>query len=280
MTSKHTTSPSPRRSPLLPFAVAFATLLALPVHGAVFIPDTQLQVNNSVAPNILFVLDDSGSMTDDFMPDGLPNDFRRRAYNTNTIYYNPHITYRPWQQADGSYMADTPYDEAYNDLNRALNPTNLGGADRDFYVPLPTMTNPADQRQYIRYRLHRDGQTYSGGIPLVVSSCPWDFGANAFANPTATVSLCTRNFPVFTWPGGLVRTVAQEKQNYATWYSFHRTSMKVAKASASAAFNDPSVFNAENDFRVGYRTIWNRSNFDIPVGTNNGIFTGTNRTTR
>ena len=278
MTSKHSPR-TPRRSPLLPFLVACATLLALPVHGAVTIPDTPLQVNTSVAPNILFVLDDSGSMADDFMPDGLANDFRRRAYNMNTIYYNPNISYRPWQQADGSYMADTPYTAAYNDNNRAVSPIDLGNnADRDFFVPLPTMTDPTDQRQYVRYRFHRNGQTYAGGIALTVSSCPWDFGTNAFASPTATLTLCTRNFATFTWPGGLTRSVAQEKQNFATWYSFHRTRMKVAKASASAAFNDPSVFNAENDFRVGYRTIWDRNNVDIPVQTNNGLFTGGNRT--
>ena len=278
MTSKHSPH-TPRRSPLLPFLVACATMLALPAHAAVTIPDTPLQVNNSVAPNILFVLDDSGSMSSDFMPDGLTNDFRRRAYNMNTIYYNPNITYRPWLQANGTPMADTPYTAAYSDPDFADAPIDLGnGTDRDFFIPLATMSNPADQRQYVRYRFHRNGQTYGGGIALTVSACPWDFGANAFANPTATLTLCDRNFATFTWPGGLTRDVDQEKQNFATWYSFHRTRMKVAKASASTAFNDPTVFNADNEFRVGYRTIWNRGNVDIPVQTNNGLFTGANRT--
>jgi type IV pilus assembly protein PilY1 len=281
MTHQTSRAAVPRASRIAPLAAALACMLGLPVHSAVSIPDTPLQVNNSVAPNIMLILDDSGSMTDDFIPDGLPNDFRRRAYNTNTIYYNPNTTYQPWQQADGTRMADTPYTAAFTDANRATGGTvDLGNnADRDIFVPLPTMTNPADATQYTRYRLHRNGATMAPfGAALIVSSCPWDNVANNFADPATATTLCTRNFASFIWPSGVTRTIAQEKQNYATWFSYHRTRMKVAKASTSTAFNDPTIFNAENEFRVGYRTIHNRGNFDIPVGTNNGIFTGGNRT--
>ena len=45
-----------------PLAAFIATLLALPVHAATF-PNYPLQTGtNSVPPNILFILDDSGSM--------------------------------------------------------------------------------------------------------------------------------------------------------------------------------------------------------------------------
>lgn len=39
-----------------------------------------------------------------------------------------------------------------------------------------------------------------------------------------------------TLPG--TRTEAQEKVNYATWFSYHRTRMKAAKAGASSAFSE------------------------------------------
>ncbi|HBD18900.1 MAG TPA: hypothetical protein DC063_01540 [Arenimonas sp.] len=66
-----------------------------------------------------------------------------------------------------------------------------------------------------------------------------------------------------------------EFTNFATWFSYHRTRMKTAKAGASEAFNDLG-----DNVRVGYRTIWSRSNFDIPVGDgNNGVFEGTSRDT-
>lgn len=57
-----------------------------------------------VKPNILFVLDDSGSMTWDFMPDWANSSNGALARNSgyNSIYYNPAITYTPPMKYDGS----------------------------------------------------------------------------------------------------------------------------------------------------------------------------------
>ncbi|UNK43436.1 pre-peptidase C-terminal domain-containing protein [Luteimonas sp. S4-F44] len=60
------------------------------------------------------------------------------------------------------------------------------------------------------------------------------------------------------------RSVAAEQANYATWFSYHRTRMKSAKAGASEAFND-----LDSSVRVGFRTIWDRNSFDIPVTDGN-----------
>ncbi len=274
-----------RMSRLAPVLACIVTVLGLPVHAAVSMPDTPMQTNNGVPPNILFILDDSGSMGENFMPDSIPNtapnpNINRLTYTLNTIYYNPATTYRTWQQADGSFMAATPYTAAYNSTTLATSPIDLGnGTDRDFYTPITGITNITDTRQYVRHRFHSNGATFSGGGPLIVSSCAWNPLTNNFADPTPVVTLCARNFANFTWPGAIVRSVAQEKQNYATWYSFGRTRMKVAKSSASYAFNDTTIFNPDNEFRVGYKTIHNQNNFLIPVLTNNGIFTGANRNT-
>ncbi len=284
-TPRTTSVHSARKSRLAPFLVCLATILGLPVHAAVSLPDTPMQTNNGVPPNLLFILDDSGSMGDNFMPDSIPNttpnpNINQLTYTLNTIYYNPATTYSTWQQADGSFMPAVPYTAAYNDTARAISPIDLGNAtDRDFYTPIVGITNVNDTRQYVRHRFHRNGATFTGGGALIVSSCAWNPSTSNFADPTPAVTLCARNFANFTWPGGIVRSVAQEKQNYATWYAFGRTRMKFAKTSASIAFNDTSIFNADNEFRVGYKTIHNRSNFLIPVGTNNGVFTGANRTT-
>ncbi len=260
---------SARKSRLAPFLVCLITALGLPVHAAVSLPDVPMQTNNGVPPNLWFILDDSGSMAWDFMPGAFnsggvpattPVAIQLQTYTRNTIYYNPTEIYRPWQQADGSYMADTPYNAAFNSNDFANTPINLGGAVRTFFVPLPTITNFADARQYTRYRFQTDG---------TAQSCVWNAVANAH-------STCVNNVTTFTWPGPIVRTLAQEKQNFANWYSYHRTRMKVAKAGASYAFNDPSIFNNENDYRVGFTTIWQRNEFRIPVGNNNGLFRGNN----
>jgi type IV pilus assembly protein PilY1 len=50
-------------------AAFLATLLALPVQAAVEIPSVPLQSGSAVPPNIMFILDDSGSMQSEIMPD-------------------------------------------------------------------------------------------------------------------------------------------------------------------------------------------------------------------
>ena len=74
------------------------------------------------------------------------------------------------------------------------------------------------------------------------------------------------------------RSLDQELQNFATWYSYFRTRMKMAKAGAAEAFSQLG-----NNVRVGYRSLHqnnNNSNFNIPVGDgNNGVFEGTSRET-
>lgn len=73
----------------------------------------------------------------------------------------------------------------------------------------------------------------------------------------------------------LTTATTADKTNYATWYSYHRSRIKTAKAGASEAFGGLT----ENS-RVGFDTI-NRNTsglpFDIPVNNNNGLFSGTNK---
>lgn len=260
-----------RRSRLAGVIACLATLLALPVHAAISLPDIPMQTNNGVPPNIMFILDDSGSMAWDFMPGAFnntgvpvttPTAIQLQAYTRNTLYYNPNNVYRGWQRSDGTYMPDTAYNSAFSSDTLANGAIDLSAATRTFYVPTAGNSNLADARQYIRYQFLTNG---------TATSCTW-------TTIPAGFNLC---LPVllFSWSGGVNRTVAQEKTNFANWYSYHRTRTKVAKAGASYAFNDPTVFNAESDYRVGFTTIWQRNEWRIPVGTNNGLFTGANRDT-
>lgn len=105
-----------------------------------------------VVPNVMFTLDDSGSMSWEFMPDdsgvwdsdGYPyirshpqlpvaqegyqyiavmstqlpaNDWlaaRQRSARYNSIYYNPEIRYQPWTRADGTLLAQSTPGAARN----------------------------------------------------------------------------------------------------------------------------------------------------------------------
>ncbi|MBV2209086.1 MAG: PQQ-binding-like beta-propeller repeat protein [Thermomonas sp.] len=140
-----------KQRPVWVTPVAFlATILALPVNAGIVIPDEPLMTGVRVAPNILFILDDSGSMrweninngsiakitgvgsfsdepSDDGVSSGNSGDLTYRsgnnwmfeqAYTTNTMYYNPGTTYQPWVTASGSRVTGgTSYGSAYDDTN-------------------------------------------------------------------------------------------------------------------------------------------------------------------
>lgn len=265
--------------------------------AAIDIPPIPLQSGTIVPPNVLFILDDSGSMAFNYMPDGLTNnEWSRNRYTSNSIYYNPHITYQPWRKADGTYMTGgTDYTAVYGSFNAASGDTiNLSdpnscrnydyngsqtavcGGVQTFYVPKqPDNTDPtylSNQDNYYRYQILTDGRVIrserlarSGRAPNYNNGLA-DSGCTNTQN-TTTWRNCTRVTPTG-------RSEADERKNFATWFSYHRTRIKVAKAAAGSAFADLG-----ENYRVGYMTIWNRNTFRIPVQTDGGLFRGTNKQT-
>lgn len=268
-----TYSPSRRRHRRsLAVAIAFAcTLVGSVTHAAIDVKNIPLKMSETVQPNVLFILDDSGSMEYLSMPDdedrSLDDNPQQRGSAVNTIYYNPTVSYRGWRKADDTYMPDTPATLAYADKSLAsTNDTiNLTGSDQTFYVLNAGATDLSSNSSYTRYVLKSGGTT--------AESCTYNGG---WWNPWTCTSITS-----FPWrvKDGTSPTVAQEWQNYANWYSYHRTRMKVAKAGAAEAFGGL----AKTDYRVGLDTIWtgrngNNLKYAIPVTSNNGIFSGTNRT--
>jgi type IV pilus assembly protein PilY1 len=85
-----------------------------------------------VRPNIFFILDDSGSMGDEGMPDQATTDlasgkFCARNYGYNTIYYNPNTIYVAPKNADGTSFADSIFSAAKDDGFSILSTvSNLG----------------------------------------------------------------------------------------------------------------------------------------------------------
>jgi len=292
-------------SRLAPGALAFAvTLLALPASAGIVLPNDPLTTETRVAPNVLFILDDSGSMAFDAMPANSISGFAGRAYTINTVYYDPSRTYLSWQTADGGLMTGgTSYDAVYADFNivgnatidladssscrkynrndDATSGTNSSGTEvcggiQTFYVPKdPTQTGATylnNQANYYRYQIHTDGRVVRSqyGTRVVgqanrgCGNKTTDWGTCEYVTPTTA------------------RDEAAERVNYATWFSYHRTRMKAAKAGAGVAFS-----KLGQNVRVGYRTIWGRNgtttstnwptqNSPIPVNYNNGIFSDPN----
>jgi type IV pilus assembly protein PilY1 len=387
-------------------AACLATLLALPVSAGITIPDEPLTTGNKVAPNILFILDDSGSMAwrnmnnqdipeitgsggfnDGPDEDGIKTGtsvssestgnsaMYEQSYVTNSLYYNPSVTYQPWMGADGNRLSGgTSYTSAYSNNNYVSNDgngssggsKNLSSNMQTFYVPKDTSSTSVPYLSkvdnYYRYQI-MPGATgdiirsnwgavvESAWVALAVSPssgsvrrydenihtvatvaqgmqlyfqvkstnsrhadyklldpsgsvvCSWVFGDSqtqaCTVNQTQAGSYVVKvtdaypdnndsNYQLSAWyrstnrcaDGGTgsydwiecksqrptSRSVADEKSNFATWYSFHRTRIKAAKAGAAEAFRPLG-----NKVRVGYRSLHENGsdNFDIPVGDGN-----------
>ncbi|HEX4853015.1 pilus assembly protein [Arenimonas sp.] len=263
---------------LLAMAIGAAVAIAsLPVQAALIVPNVPLQSGDAVAPNVWFILDDSGSMEGTQMDDpslaavsGTGVNISSRTYVSNTIYYNPAKEYDPWQEFDGSFFPETPYTAAWGDASLASTPVNLALNNQIFYVPKADATDLTDPRQYYLWYFP------TGGVSALRCERLYNAGTDSWFWGNCT------NITSFTWtrPDGttVTRDLDEELENYATWYSYHRTRMKVAKAGTSYAFNDLG-----DDVRVGFTTIWDRNKLDIPVATDNGRFrnlgASTNRST-
>jgi type IV pilus assembly protein PilY1 len=180
----------------LPIGIAFAATLAAAPGRAVTIPDLPLQTGTAYPPaNVMFILDDSGSMNFVAMPadvkddgdptnygavqDGLDDDPTDRSYLNNTIYYDPSQTYLPWATGDGStrMTGGTSVDSVYTSWNQ------VGGADiscgwsctiagtRDlrnnvesvFYVPKSGVTASTSSSDFDRYRINSSGRVVVQG---------------------------------------------------------------------------------------------------------------------
>ncbi|MHA6204273.1 pilus assembly protein [Dyella soli] len=99
-----------------------------PAYAAVTIDKAPLIIQASLPPDIVLMLDDSGSMASDYMPDQgyLPSDIANGSTSTdgyrnsanNGTYYNPAVTYLPPPKANGTNFYNAPtggVGSAFND---------------------------------------------------------------------------------------------------------------------------------------------------------------------
>jgi type IV pilus assembly protein PilY1 len=274
---------------------------------AIDFPSVPLQTGaTQPAPNVIFILDDSLSMEGNQLDSGLTwtNEtpgIGSNAYTKNPLAYNPKITYKPWATANDhdtavERLANAVYTKVCGDASLLTScSVDLSSSAQTFYVPKSDATK-ADQRTYYRY------QILAGGNKLVRAE--WGTGSGGSNSSLG----CTGTGTGGRWrncqdisdtgdPARGVRRLAEEKQNYANWYQYHRTRMKAAKAGGSEAFA-----SLDENFRMGIMGLYptgvrqqvingsvtaaapNPSNDDpgnlkdiIPVDSNGGLFIGKNR---
>ena len=158
-------------------AMAVLTFAGLPVNAATFPTSPLLTGGNAVPPNILLILDDSGSMAGPWMPadssmpvdkDSLSDNVTDRSYVSNTLYYNPGMTYLPWRTASQDLTVRLPnadfrsVSDSSTDLSGSLDLRDRVGSH--FYVP--KVANPGTTAgNYDEYRIGTSSSatSYNGG---------------------------------------------------------------------------------------------------------------------
>lgn len=262
-------------------AAGVALLTAAAAQAApTSVPNDPLETGGvAVPPNVLLVLDDSSSMQDASMPADTPSGGLRddvsgtgRGYVNNTLYYNPNVDYLPWRTAvadataNGARLADADYTRVSSSAVNLTGSRNLADSvESYFYVPKAGIANPgADKKNYDKYRISKGGvvqkltQEKKGGswVDVWVDGTPPRLGKDKDGKTL------------------LPRENAAERQNFANWYHYHRTRMKLAKAGASEAFGQLG-----GNYRIGYTSInyGVTPKFPIPTSNNDGLFEGDNR---
>jgi len=210
--------------------------------GSADIADVPLASSStaSVKPNILFTLDDSGSMDWVYMPDEMGSFTSKltfRSFVCNTVYYNPAITYiAPPQLADGTKLPNQSFTAAksdgYNSASSTVNLSTSFSADDGgesgraaYYWVLTGGTAPSPQ-----------SAACQGSAPSSTSTSPITSGGLTWTKVTVSAT---------SGPGG-----TDERQNFANWYSYYRKRIMMMKAATARSF-----VTLSSSYRVGFITI-------------------------
>ncbi|MEZ6965814.1 pilus assembly protein [Aeromonas sp. S9(2024)] len=265
-------------------------------QAALDIAQVPLYLGTRADPNIMFTLDDSGSMHFEIMPESLiENDARyvyprasqvygsddydnytitfasdnaRNAYvrssHNNKLYYNPQLTYRPWVNADGSLMANAKVTCApHNPMKTAAGCRDLTQTNRAWWAIYYTEFSP--------YYYNQD-ESFWPAVYFDYKGSGNVFNAKNYTRVVINKAVATiydgrpnrsdcKNAPVCTYD--------EEIQNFANWYTYYRSRILAARAGVGRAFASQG-----EAIRVGFATI-NASGSVIRGVT---PFSGTDRT--
>ena len=220
--------PARPRAPWPLLAAACALLAAVPA-AATDISSQPLATRPNVAakPNLLFILDDSGSMDWDYMPDDIGNS-RYSSYvgalsaQCNGVAFDPALAYDPPLKADGTSYPNASFTAALDDgFDAGSAKTSLSGST--YYVY--TGTQP------------RMGWVYDSSGPV----------RNTFYNECKASTSNPGPFKATTLTTGSASAL---RQKYANWYSYYRKRYLLMRTTMGRAIAD-----LDEGYRVGFSRI-------------------------
>ncbi|QID17191.1 hypothetical protein G3580_05755 [Nitrogeniibacter mangrovi] len=231
-----TTISRPLHSPRLALLLgALALASAFQVQAApLSIAQVPLYLGGTVEPNVMFILDDSGSMAWSFMPDDIYGYYNRKGAQSstyNSLYYNPNVTYTPPLDENGNKASNASFTAAWWDgysSTRQYNTVNLSTSFR------PTWYYPGYSTEYSNNTAQ---PAFYYVFDRTNSGC---FGSLTDDDCYDKVVVSSTSGPGNT----------DERTNFANWYSYYRTRLMSAKAGISRAFGIQGT-----GLRVGYGRI-------------------------
>ena len=241
----------------LAVALAMAITWSPGTALAVTLAQTPLYLTQSIAPNIVVTLDDSGSMAWAYVPDAAGNDSGSKHFRSSTfngMYYDPYVVYTPPVNASGATLT-TSFTQAWYD--------GLDHSRTDYFTGSTSMNLSTNYQATVEYDPNAGvyGCCYSNSInwpagtdgtwtePSSAYYFIYDTSLNTSACPSAPTTAskandsCYKLATVGTSGDVTPGTVAQQQQNFANWYSFYRTrNLSVASAASLGFANlDPNV---------------------------------------
>lgn len=218
---------------LIAFAFSVQTVWAIDLD----LSTNPMDVQQGVDPNVIFTMDDSGSMAWSYLPDGISGrrtTNRAKSSEFNLIYYDPTVSYVPGVDENGVSLGDATFtaawDNGYNkstctiNLATSFRPTWRGQNNCNASVGSSEYGGPAEPAYYYQYN------TACGNT-----------------NSDACYSK--------------VVVGAAEQQNFANWYSYYRKRHLLAKTASTRAFAKVSqkvrlsrqCLNDNNNSNTSYR---------------------------
>lgn len=286
----------------LKYAACLSLVLAGQTHALPPLANSPIFLGGNISPNVMFTLDDSGSMQFEIMPDTLilssarymfprasgvygagdysnyvvdfdPTNSKTaslRSSHVNKIYYDPTVSYQPWSNADGSLMSNASL------VCAPHNPINTAAGCRNLTLP---NTQSASWLQSNGSLTSNQAKTFSPAVYFKYNGGNIDSASSYTQVEIKPATL--------TYAGGTGRTdciaaptctYLEEIQNFANWYTYYRSRVLLARAGTGRAFAAQG-----NTMRVGFAAI-NKGSTTIDSQATSVVvsgvrqFTGTDRT--
>ncbi|NWO06180.1 MAG: hypothetical protein HLX50_10925 [Alteromonadaceae bacterium] len=245
--------------------VGMALVLPAAGWGDVNFSQKPLAAGGGVDPNLMFMLDDSGSMSWGFMPDGLYGRLNRSSCGgyenyyglyvrtcdlengdrflassqMNKVYYNPDVNYAPPLDSDGNSLPQSSFEAAPIDgYDSGSEKVPLDSDFRVVYYYNDAMSPGSTGQSAFYYEYDENN-----------AGC-W----NPYRDDCYT----------------RVDVDASEEQNFANWFSYYRTREMASKAGIGRVFGSQDL---SPDFRLGWGRI-NKGGSDVDGAVVRAVING------